>query len=101
MWDALSIPDEAYGLWLGGAAFVGMLVFLRLAAKEWAYRGAWLRADAQRRVKQTAQEARVARHQHVAQGLLQASQAAFADGQSPPVIQPAQPVQQVQPDAGV
>jgi hypothetical protein len=72
--DSFVTPEQAYGGWLAIVVFLGGYVFLRLAAKEWAYREAWLRHDARRRAKRVALQARMVRKTQAAQEIEQASQ---------------------------
>jgi hypothetical protein len=74
MYDSFVTPEQAYGGWLAIVVFLGGYVFLRLAAKEWAYREAWLRHDARRRAKRAALQARMVRKARVVQEIAQAGQ---------------------------
>jgi hypothetical protein len=93
MYQSLITSEQAYGVWLALVVFSGGLVFLRLAAKEWAYREAWLRHDARRRARRAAFQARIVRRAQVAQEIEQARQLGGAVDQpigSLPTVTPEQ-----------
>ena len=82
--------DRAYAAWLVGVALLGVLVFLKSAAEEWADREAWLRANAERRTRRAVLEAELARNQRLAGELTSSGQSTRADGPSRPVAAPQQ-----------
>ena len=87
MCDSLLSAEQAHGVWLIIVAFLGSFVFLRLAAKEWAYRETWLRHDARRRAKRAAFQARMARKAQVVHEIEQAGRLAGEGDQ--PIAAPA------------
>jgi hypothetical protein len=74
-----------------GAAYLGALVFLALAAKEWDYREAWLRIDGERRAKKAKLEAEIRHNQAVFEAINRAGREAASPAPDVPTFFPNQP----------
>ncbi|UCG34290.1 MAG: hypothetical protein JSU68_06555 [Phycisphaerales bacterium] len=91
MYESLITQEQVYGVWLAIVVFLGGFVFLRLAAKEWAYREAWLRHDARRRARRAVLQDRIVRKAQVAREIEQAGQFGGSMDQPTPSVATAEP----------
>ncbi len=86
MSDSLLTPGQSYAFWVVFSAAVSMLPFMRLAAKEWSYREAWIRYDSARRAQRGALQARIDQVAETAGQIHEAASAVEVDEDGVPVF---------------
>jgi len=87
----MATSEWAHWLSCLGAAYLGALVFLALAAKEWSYREAWLQIDGERRAKKAKLEAEIHHNRTILDQINRTGQAALNRPPSTPAIHPNRP----------